>query len=127
MCGLQDKNPRDLLMHLHQWHKMAIKWHQDNMSGKKKSFLPEGFNWKMTPELNFELWKEYQDIDLEKAKTLAKKSHKKLMKIIQAHSDKELFTKKYYDWTGSSSLGSYLISATASHYDWASKRLKSFD
>jgi hypothetical protein len=46
------------------------------------------------------------------------------MKIIQKHSDKELFTKKLYIWTGSTSMGSYFVSATSSHYDWLVKKLK---
>ena len=31
---------------------------------------------------------------------------------------------KYYAWTGTTSLGSYCVSATASHYDWALKKIK---
>ena len=38
--------------------------------------------------------------------------------------DEELFTKKKYHWTGSTSLGSYLVSATSSHYDWALKLIR---
>ena len=32
--------------------------------------------------------------------------------------------KKKYKWTGSTSLGAYLVSATSSHYDWAYKLIK---
>ena len=38
--------------------------------------------------------------------------------------DDELFEKKRYKWTGSTSLGAYLVSATSSHYDWAFKLIK---
>ncbi|MDR1033746.1 MAG: ClbS/DfsB family four-helix bundle protein [Bifidobacteriaceae bacterium] len=43
------------------------------------------------------------------------------MSIIQKHTDDELFTKKHYKWTGTTSLAAYLISATSSHYDWGWK------
>lgn len=33
----------------------------------------------------------------------------------------ELFTKRLYSWTGSTSLGAYLVSSTSSHYDWGKK------
>jgi hypothetical protein len=46
------------------------------------------------------------------------------MGIIEKHTDEELFTKKKYAWTGTTSLGSYLISATSSHYDWGLKTIK---
>jgi hypothetical protein len=44
-------------------------------------------------------------------------SFEKVFSIIEKHTDEELFTKKKYKWTGSTSLGSYLISATSSHYE----------
>ncbi len=45
-------------------------------------------------------------------------------KLIEKHSDVELFEKKRYKWTGTTSLGAYLISSTSSHYDWAIKLIK---
>jgi hypothetical protein len=39
--------------------------------------------------------------------------------MIEKHTDEELFEKKKYPWTGSTSLGAYFISATCSHYLWA--------
>jgi len=44
--------------------------------------------------------------------------------IIEIHNDDELFTKKKYNWTGTTSLGSYFISATSSHYDWGFGTIK---
>ena len=46
------------------------------------------------------------------------------MKLIDSFSDQELFRKAYFSRTGTTSLGSYCISATSSHYDWAMKKLK---
>ncbi|MCI9384608.1 MAG: ClbS/DfsB family four-helix bundle protein, partial [Lachnospiraceae bacterium] len=36
----------------------------------------------------------------------------------------ELFSKGVYKWVGTSTLGSYFVSTTSSHYDWAMKKLK---
>ena len=55
---------------------------------------------------------------------LFQKSFEKVFSIIEKHTEEELFTKKKYKWTSSTSLGSYLISATSSHYDWALKLMK---
>ncbi len=46
------------------------------------------------------------------------------MTLAGTFSNEELFTKQYFSWTGTSSLGAYFISATSSHYDWAMKKLK---
>ncbi|MGO3678157.1 MAG: ClbS/DfsB family four-helix bundle protein, partial [Microbacteriaceae bacterium] len=30
----------------------------------------------------------------------------------------------FFPWTGTTSLGSYCVSATSSHYDWAIKKIR---
>ncbi|WP_243240528.1 ClbS/DfsB family four-helix bundle protein, partial [Roseburia yibonii] len=35
-----------------------------------------------------------------------------------------LFTNTFYPWVGGSCIGSYFISNTSSHYDWAMKKMK---
>ena len=37
---------------------------------------------------------------------------------------KNYFQKKVYKWVGGSTLGSYFVSATSSHYNWAIKKIK---
>lgn len=57
-------------------------------------------------------------------RALFERSHAEVMALIEAHSDEELFTRKRYAWTGSTSLGAYLVSCTSSHYDWALKLIR---
>lgn len=120
----RDKNLRDVLVHLYEWHRLLLHWLPSNRSGNAVSFLPEPYNWKTYPKMNMELWEKHQTTPLEKAITLLKSSHADVINLIEAFTDEELFTKKYFPWTGTTSLGSYCISATSSHYDWAIKKLK---
>jgi hypothetical protein len=46
------------------------------------------------------------------------------MAVIESNSDEDLFTKKRFPWTGSTSVGSYLVSTFASQYAWASKLIR---
>ncbi len=119
-----DKNLRDVLVHLWEWHQLLLNWIRSNSSGVPSSFLPEPYNWKTYPAMNVEFWKKHQDTSLIHAKEMLKESHKNVMTAIESFSDEELFTKKYFAWTGTSTLGAYCVSATASHYDWAIKKLK---
>ena len=48
----------------------------------------------------------------------------KLWILIGEMSDEELFSKGVFDWTGTTTLGSYCVSATSSHYNWAFKDIK---
>jgi hypothetical protein len=120
----RDKNLRDLLIHLYEWHQLLLNWVQSNMTGNKEDFLPKPYNWKTYGEMNIELWKKHQDTHLENAEEMVKKSHKALLELIQHFSNDELFTKQIFNWTGTTTLGSYCASATSSHYDWAIKKLK---
>ncbi|MDR2897578.1 MAG: ClbS/DfsB family four-helix bundle protein [Spirochaetaceae bacterium] len=120
----RDRTISDVLCHLHEWHLMLESWHTDEMAGTDRPFLPEGYNWQSYTELNREIWKRYQGTPLAKARSLLQKSHDAVMKQIEAHSNEELFTKKYYSWTGTTSLASYFISSTSSHYDWGLKTIK---
>lgn len=122
----RDKNMRDILAHLHHWHLMMLKWHKVGMSGEKPDIPAKGYTFKTTPALNQMIWENCQDTDYEDAKKLLKKSHKDIHKIMQHHSDEELFEKKRYKWTGTTSLASYLISSSSSHYDWAMKKIRKY-
>jgi hypothetical protein len=116
----------DVLAHLHHWHLMFLQWYEVGMQGKKPEMPAPGYSWKTTPELNRKIWEQYQHTSLQKARELLEGSTQQVHALIDKHSDEELFTKKQYQWTGSTSLGAYLISATSSHYDWALKLIKKY-
>lgn len=124
--GSLNRNIRDLLTHLHHWHLMILEWYAIGMSGQKPSMPAEGYTWKDLPALNLWINKKYKDYTLPKAKSLVNQSYNDVRKLIEQHSDQELFTKKRYKWTGTTSLAANLISATSSHYDTVFKLLKKF-
>ena len=115
---------KDILAHLHEWHNMMSRWYRDGMAGTNPEIPAPGFTWKTTPELNNTIYKQHKDSDYKKIVTKLKQTHNEMLNLIDSHSDQELFTKKKYAWTGSTSLGAYLISATSSHYDWANGLIK---
>lgn len=120
----RDKNIRDVLIHLYEWHELLLSWVKSNQNGEQKSFLPEPYNWKTYGEMNVAFWRKHQDTSYEKAIEMVKESHSKVMKLIEAFSDDELFSKGCFVWVGGSTLGQYCISVTSSHYDWAIKKIK---
>lgn len=120
----RDKNVRDVLIHLYEWHQLLIHWMVQNQQGIPTSFLPSPYNWKNYGEMNHVFWENHQHTPLEKAMADVQTSHEEVMSLITSLSDEDLFTKKRFDWTGSTSLGSYCISSTSSHYDWAIKKIK---
>lgn len=120
----RDRNIRDVLVHLYEWHQLLLTWINSNQSGQKVNFLPEPYNWKTYPQMNVEFWKKHQNTPFVDSISMLKQSHATVMTVIDTFSNEELFTNKYFDWTGTTSLGAYCVSATSSHYDWAIKKIK---
>jgi len=120
----RDKCLRDVLVHLHEWHKLMLVWVEANRRGESRPFFPEPYTWKTYGTLNVELWRKHQSTPLEEAERLVRSSHDSLLSLVQQFSSEELFEKQYFPWTGTTSLGAYCVSATSSHYDWALKKLR---
>ncbi len=122
----RDKNIRDILAHLHQWHLMMLDWYKVGMNGEKPNIPAKGYTFKTTPELNQEIWKKYQTTKYSEILNMIKESFSEIQILINQHTNNELFEKRKYKWTGTTSLGSYLTSASSSHYDWAMKKLRKY-
>ena len=123
----RDKNMRDVLAHLYEWHRLLLEWTAANLNennGKAKPFLPDSYTWKTYGDMNVEFWKKWQSTSYEDTEKMLRESHGKVLALIESLSDDELFEKKHFPWTGTSNVGSYCISVTSSHYDWAMKKIK---
>jgi len=120
----RDKNLRDVIMHLVRWQGLLLTWVKNNVNGMSVQFLLPGYTWKTYGDMNLLFWKECQDIATDDAMKQLQDSHKQVLDMAESFTDNELFTKAHYDWTGTTSLGSYFISTTSAHYEWALKKLK---
>lgn len=122
--GTMNRNIRDVLAHLHHWHLMFMNWYIVGMEGKKPEMPSKGYTWKDTKALNIKIWEDYRSHDIKDIKNLLDESYSELQSIINKHSDEELFEKRRFFWTGSSSLATYIRSNTSSHYNWAYNLIK---
>lgn len=120
----RDKNLRDILIHLHEWHQLVLNWVHANQNGENRPFIPASYTWKTYGAMNVEFWKKHQQTSLEEARALFEKSHSQVLALAQTFTNEELFSKRAFSWTGGSTLGSYFVSSTSSHYDLAIKKLK---
>jgi len=120
----RDRNLRDILVHLYEWHQLLLTWITANKNGELKPFLPEPYNWKTYPQMNIEFWEKHQNTPYSDSINMIQKSHADVMKLVETFSDAELFEKKHFSWTGTTNVGSYCVSATSSHYEWAMKKIK---
>lgn len=122
--GTMNRNIRDVLGHLYHWHLLMFDWYDLGMKGEKPPMPAPGYKWNQLSELNLMIWEKCQQIPLSDIRKNLDRSHQKSMEIIQAHSQEELFEKKRFPWTGTSSMATYIRVNTAGHYLWAYKLIR---
>ena len=120
----RDRNVRDVLAHLFEWHRLLLNWVAENEQGSGVPFLPAPYTWRNYGEMNLEFCRRHQDTPFAEAWRRLQGTHGEVMLLIGRFTDDELFEKAHFSWTGTTSLGSYCVSATSSHYAWARKKLR---
>jgi hypothetical protein len=115
---------KDVLAHLIEWEGMVMKWYETGVKGKVPAVPSEEYNWGQLPQLNHAIYLKHRDRSLADTQKEFKSSHKKIMKVIDSIPEKELFTRKHFQWTNNNLLAAYFNSATAAHYRWARGEVK---
>lgn len=120
----RSRNPRDVVTHVHAWHLMVARWCREGDQGGFPRVPGDGRTWRELPAINDEIWERFRATSYDTARELLLASHHDVMSLIEEHTDEQLFDKDVYPWTRTSTLGSYFVSCTSSHYVWARKTLK---
>ncbi|ATP42455.1 hypothetical protein CSE16_13680 [Solibacillus sp. R5-41] len=118
----RDKNFRDILMHLYEWHAMLERWYNEGMNGDTPAMPAPGYKWRTLGKLNDQIWTNYQDESLTNAIKKVTLSHRRVVQLIESHTYEEIIMKKQYKWSKTSNLYSYFAANTVDHYKWAIKK-----
>ena len=117
---------KDLLAHLHAWQEMTLDWERAGSAGEQPEIPAPGYSFADAPELNQAIHERTCDTAWSDAVAALRGTHDQLMAVIDGYRNEDLFTKRRYPWTRSTSVGAYLVSATSSHYAWASKLIRAW-
>lgn len=121
-----DKELKQILAHLYCWHRLVLGWFKQGKTGTPD--LPaKGFNWQQTKSLNAKLDEEMAPIPMDSIKRRLRISHRKVLKLVEELSEKQLLEAGHFAWTGKNALSSYITPNTVSHYRWAIKKIKKID
>ena len=74
-------------------------------------------------DLNVVLRDRWQEATLDDIERRLDASHAGLQRLVQAHSDEELFDGAAYPWTRGSKLGEFCLECGGNHYAWARKTI----
>lgn len=119
-----DWSVKDLLAHLDAWHEMFLSWDAIGIAGGTPSMPTLDYTWAEVPALNQEIYERHKDDPWDQVVNRLTRSYHRIDEVIASYTDEDLFTKKRYPWTGSTSVGAYATSATSSHYAWARKLIR---
>lgn len=115
---------KDVLTHLTAWEQMFLGWYRAGQRGEQPVTPAVGYTWQQIPALNQHIYEQYRDCSAEEILARFHASYAEIVDAIAEMTDEELFTPKVYRWTKSTTLGSYAVSATCSHYAWALKEIR---
>lgn len=115
---------KDVLAHLTAWEQMVLDWYQTGKRGETPQIPAADLTWRQIPELNQRIYLRHKDEPLETILTRFRESYQQIFDAIQGMTNDELFNPGVYAWTKTTTLGSYAVSATCSHYEWARKEIR---
>lgn len=110
---------KDILAHLYEWQQMVLGWYHAGKSGEDVKTPAPDLKWSETPILNQRIYERYRDLPLHDIQARFAASYDETLATITSIPDEALVTPKFYRWTKSSTLLSYFVSCTSSHYRWA--------
>jgi len=87
----ENTSVKDVVGHRAHWIELFLGWYKDGAAGKEVYFPAKGYKWNQLKEYNSHLRKEQSKLSWKDATKLLNKNHKKLIKYIDSHSNKELY------------------------------------
>lgn len=118
------ENMRDVLMHIYEWQRLQVAFVENIRKGTPKDFIPEPYrkNYKEMDEANRQ---RHQGTSVSQAIAMLKDSHAEIMVLLAGFSEEELFGKKVFKVTYTTTMAAYFSCVTVSPYGQALKKLKS--
>ena len=117
---------KDILSHLVDWEKRCLGWYRAGLRGKVPKTPDANYNWRQLPALNHEIYLRDKGLSLQEVRKNFDDSFKEMMAALNGMTAEELFTPKFYQWTGNGLLRDFVNANTASHYRWASALIRKF-
>lgn len=120
----QGENMRDVLTHIYEWQRLQAAFVANIRKDEPKDFIPDPYrkNYKEMDEVNR---LKHQTTSIQQAIALLQESHPEMISLIESFTEEELFGKKVFKVTYTTTMAAYFASVTTSPYSQALKRLKS--
>lgn len=119
----QGNNLRDLLMHAFEWQRLQAAFVANIRNNTPKDFIPDPWR-KDYHGMDHANWERHQSITLDDAEKMLDESHQEMLQLMETFTEEELFEKKVFKVTYTTTMAAYFQSVTTSPYTQIVKRLK---
>jgi len=116
---VDDWNIKDLLAVRVWWVDSLLKWIEAGKRGKTSVMPAPGYTWKETPRLNADIVRAARKESYLRLRSRLDQSYRRVLTTIDGLSDKELFRKGAFEWTGTLPLFRWISINTARQYTTA--------
>lgn len=115
---------KDILAHLVDWEQRFIEWYKAGQKGVIPDTPAPGYTWRELPKLNQKGFDHHKDDSLEQVLEQSRNSYREIIQLVEGMREEEIFEANYYEWTGNSSLLTWIAANTSSHYNWARRNIR---
>lgn len=115
---------KDILAHLVDWEQRFIGWYEEGLKGKTPETPAPGLTWRDLPKLNQAGYVLHKNESLEDVLAQFENSYQEILALVESMTEREIFDAGVYEWTGKSSLLSWIAANTSSHYNWARRNIR---
>ncbi len=122
--SMDDWSVKDILAHLVDWEQRFIGWYKAGQRGETPETPAPGFSWRELPKLNQVGFEQHKNETLENVLERFEKSYLEILELVKGMKEQEIFETRYYEWTGNSSLLTWIAANTSSHYNWARRNIR---
>jgi hypothetical protein len=122
--SMEDWSVKDILAHLVDWEQMFIGWYKAGLRGEVVKTPAPGRTWRELPKLNREGYERHKNDALNYVLEKFEKSHQEILELVEGMEEQEIFETSYYEWTGASTLLTWIAANTSSHYNWARRNIR---
>jgi hypothetical protein len=115
---------RDFVAHLADWERLLFGWYETDRRGQRPAVPAEGYTWRTMDALNEDLRQRHLQESMAEVTADWRRSSARLIEFVEKLPEDDLFGKKRFAWTGTSTLAGYVYECGANHYRWAAREIE---
>ncbi len=122
--AMDEWSAKDILAHLVDWEQRFIGWYEAGRRGEVPPTPAPGMTWRDLPELNRQGFVHHRDDPLPEVLAAYHSSYRRILALVEAMPEEEIFAHGRYAWTGRHALTQWIEANTCGHYAWARTQIR---